>query len=97
MDLLSIVDRLLELWRLLTGGAGLRDSRGRGIVKQFSYIEQNGKLERTIAEVSDDDTPQKRRVKAMAEAQPERIAVGWAVESPEQSVEKEAYLDELGA
>jgi len=73
-------------------------------MKQFSYIErailgvgETDAFTKTVIDVPDDDTPQKRRVKAMAEAQPERIAVGWSVESPEQNVEKEAYLDELGA
>ena len=65
-------------------------------MRNFSYtILKDGTCKEEITEVPDDDTPQKRRVKAMAEAQPGRIAMGWGFVSPENSHEDEAYLDEL--
>lgn len=67
-------------------------------MKDYSYArEPDGEWEKTETEVPDDDTPLKRRVKALAEAQPGRIAVGFACDSPQQSVEIVDYLEELGA
>ena len=63
-------------------------------MKQLLYSKEAGKFTKTVTEVPDDDTPQKRRVKALAEAEPGRIAVGLAVKSSEQKWEKEAYLNE---
>jgi hypothetical protein len=66
-------------------------------MKQLSYArDDKGEWKETVQEVPDDDTPQKRRVKAMAEAEPGRIVVGWAFRKPGQEVEDEKYLDELG-
>jgi len=60
-------------------------------MKQVSYTKQDGKWHRTITDVSDDDTPQKQRAKAMAEVHPERIVFAWTVPGSEE----EKYLDEL--
>jgi hypothetical protein len=66
-------------------------------VKSFNYESQpDGTWKQTVTDVPDDDTPQKQRVKAMAEAQPGRIVVGWQLsKSGEVSAEQERYLDEL--
>lgn len=66
-------------------------------MKEFSYSRNDkGEWQVAVHDVPDDDTPQKRRVQAMAEADPGRMVVGWLAKGPDLDFEDEKYLDELG-
>lgn len=64
-------------------------------MKVIKYEGHGDQWKKTVVDEPDDDTPQKRRCNAMAEAQPGRVVVGWQARSSEVDVEEEAYLDEL--
>ncbi len=67
-------------------------------MRVYRYTTQaSSRMKSSVVDEPEQDTPQKRRMDALAEAQPGRIVVGVTAQGLGKVYEHEDYLEELGA